>query len=107
VRLWLDGPRSPEGRVSGPARDLVVDQGDEDSSDHVDAWTRLDEVRAPAVVAWGDLDVPVIVDAARELAQRLPNVRGTHVFEGTAHLPYLERPQEVASVIAEAVGLPG
>ena len=101
VRLWLDGPSSPEGRVSGPARELVVDQG-EDVDDGVGAWERLDEVRAPTTLAWGDLDVPIIVEYTRDLAQRLPNVRGTHVFAGTAHLPYLERPEEVATVIAAA-----
>src|SRR3954471_21484419 len=25
VRLWLDGPREPEGRVSGPPRELALD----------------------------------------------------------------------------------
>jgi pimeloyl-ACP methyl ester carboxylesterase len=102
AHLWLDGPQSPEGRVAGPVRELVVDQGDDDFDDGIDAWSRLEEVRAPAVVTWGDLDAPDIVDAARTVARRLADVRGTHVFAGTAHLPYLERPEEVASVIAAA-----
>jgi hypothetical protein len=33
----------------------------------------------------------------------LHDVVGTHVFESTAHLPYLERPAEVADVVRTAV----
>jgi pimeloyl-ACP methyl ester carboxylesterase len=103
VWLWLDGPRSPKGRVQGPARDLVADQGP-DFGDGVNAWERLEEIRAPAWVAWGDLDVTENIDVSRALAERLPNVRGTHLFRGAAHLPALERPDEVADLILRAVG---
>jgi pimeloyl-ACP methyl ester carboxylesterase len=105
VQLWLDGPRSPEGRVDGPVRDLVADQGP-DFDDGVNAWDRLEEIQAPAWVAWGDLDVTEVIGTSRALVARLPNVRGTHLFRGAAHLPGLERPDEVADLILRALSAP-
>jgi pimeloyl-ACP methyl ester carboxylesterase len=105
--LWLDGPAGPEGRVGGPARELALDMnrrilGNEASEDagaaDVDAWSRLEEIRAPVTVAWGELDVPVIVDECRALAERIPGAR-SHELPGVAHLPSLERPEELAALI--------
>jgi pimeloyl-ACP methyl ester carboxylesterase len=112
VRLWLDGPVAPEGRVTGAARDLALDMnrialaggmdGDAGQSG-LDAWSRLGEITAPVTLAIGELDIPVANDRTRDLAARLPNARGLHVFEGAAHLPGLERPAEVAQVIRAAI----
>jgi pimeloyl-ACP methyl ester carboxylesterase len=115
VELWLDGPAGPEGRVGGPARALALDMNaivlrsdlpDDAGGSGLDAWSRLEEIRVPATLAWGDLDLPIIIDRCRELAERLPAVRETRVLAGAAHLPYLEQPQAVAQLISEAVGLP-
>ena len=111
VRLWLDGPSAPEGRVQGDARDLALDMnrvalendtGFEGESG-VDAFGRLGEIRSSATVTWGDLDVPLAIDRTKHVAASLPNVVRTHVFENTAHLPYLERPADVADVVRTAV----
>ena len=109
--LWLDGPAQPEGRVSGPARDLALDMnavilghGDPEDRGATDtgAWDRLGEIRVPVTVACGDLDVPFLVSRSRELAGRLP--RGRHeVLDGFAHQPYLEDPALVAELITEAM----
>lgn len=112
VLLWLDGPAGPEGRVDGPVRDLAAAMNaialrsgaadeDEDAGGH--AWYHLAGVRVPVTLAWGDRDVPFVVERCRDLAVKLPDVRSTHVFAGAAHLPYLERPDEVARMIAAAV----
>ena len=115
VALWLDGPATVEGRVGGAARTLALDMNaialrsdvpEDAGASGLDAWSRLDELRVPATLAWGDLDLPIIIDRCRKLAERLPAVRETRVLHGTAHLPYLERPQAVAQLIGEAVGLP-
>jgi pimeloyl-ACP methyl ester carboxylesterase len=115
VALWLDGPAAAEGRVGGAARALALDMNaialrsgvpDDTGISGLDAWSRLEEIRVPATLAWGDLDVPIIIDRCRELAARLPGLRETRVLEGTAHLPYLEQPHVVAGLIADAVGLP-
>ena len=71
----------------------------------VDAWHRLGEIQVPVTVAWGDLDVPVIIDQSRHLADHLPDARG-QVIPQTAHLPYVERPELVAELIRETVTPP-
>ena len=109
--LWLDGPASPEGRVSGAPRDLALAMNaialrhaaeNQALASDVDAWHRLNEIRVPVTVAWGDLDVPELVDDSRHLASHLPDVRA-QVLPGTAHLPYLERPDLVADLIRTAI----
>jgi pimeloyl-ACP methyl ester carboxylesterase len=112
--LWLDGPAGPEGRVGGEprARALAMNEvilrhdGSEDAgASGVDAWSRLDQVLVPATVACGDLDLAFLVTQSRDLARRLP--LGHHrVLEGMAHLPYLEQPEVIAELVAEAVTTP-
>lgn len=109
--IWLDGPASPEGRVSGPARDLALAMNaivlrNEDPENAgaaaADAWSQLGRIDVPVTVACGDLDVPYLVDSSEQLAALLPAGR-SRVLPGTAHLPYLEQPGLVARVIAEAI----
>jgi len=64
VRLWLDGPAEPEGRVSGAPRTLalemnriVLTNGDSGSmgAGDIHAASRLNAIAAPAIVASGEL----------------------------------------------------
>jgi pimeloyl-ACP methyl ester carboxylesterase len=109
--LWLDGPAGPEGRVGGAPRALALamnrlilghDLGDEAGASGVDAWSRLAEVRAPASVLCGDLDLPCFVDDCRVIADRLAGAR-LRLLPGTAHLPYLEAPGVVADAVIDAL----
>lgn len=111
ARLWLDGPGQPEGRVSGKSRQLLLEMndrllrnptGDHSGNSGINAWERLSELQVPTTVAWGDLDIPLIVDECRQLATRIPNAR-QQVLTGMAHLPYLENPQAVATLIRDAL----
>ncbi|WP_158590047.1 alpha/beta fold hydrolase [Amnibacterium setariae] len=113
AHLWLDGPTAPEGRVGGAARELALDmnrrilsagtQGNAGGTD-LDAWHRLGEITAPALVTWGDLDLPPDLPFYALTADRLPNATG-RVLEGVAHMPSLERPGLVADLVREAVAL--
>jgi pimeloyl-ACP methyl ester carboxylesterase len=114
VHLWLDGPSSPEGRVRGAARELALAMNEvalrsgapEDAgAGDVDAWSRLEEIRAPATIAWGELDEPAAEFVCRELARRLGDARPAIRLPGVAHLPSLERPDLVVDLVAEAMGL--
>ena len=108
--MWLDGPASEEGRVSGAARDLMIamndiilrnDVPDTAGEGDLDAWNQLEELQIPVTVAWGDLDVPFTVDQCEQLVQRIPNAQ-RQVLPGRAHLPYLEDPAAVADLIHNA-----
>ena len=105
--LWLDGPAGPEGRVGGSARGLALEMNErivrnaapEDAGEgDVDAWSRLEEIRVPTTVMWGDRDVPFGIETCRAVAARVPGAR-THVLPDTAHLPSLEQPGELAAAI--------
>ena len=109
--LWLDGPRGPEGRVGGPARQLALDMNavilgndvpDDASSVDRDAWSRLHEVAVPVTVAWGDLDLPLLVERCEHLVACVRGARRA-VLVGTAHLPYLEQPDAVAALVRAAM----
>jgi len=109
--LWLDGPASPEGRVGGEARALALDMNAiilrnaarEDAGDaDMDAWNRLDEVKVPATIICGDLDVPFLVERCRYLADRLPGAR-YHELPGMAHEPFLEDPGQLADLLLGAL----
>ncbi|EKS9794017.1 MULTISPECIES: alpha/beta fold hydrolase [Burkholderia] len=105
--LWLDGPLQPEGRVTGEARKLfdevnVVALGLPPTGTNTDvpiAYGRLGEISVPTLVACGDLDLVGIQERSRYVAANV--ACGTfHQISGTAHLPSLEWPQEVTSMIA-------
>jgi pimeloyl-ACP methyl ester carboxylesterase len=109
--VWLDGPAQPEGRVSGPARDLALamnaviirnDVPEDAGASGVKAWDRLGEIQIPVTVACGDLDVPFLFTRSQELARRLPDAR-YETLPGRAHQPYLEDPAEVAQLVLHAV----
>lgn len=108
--LWLDGPTSREGRVSGPARELALDMNrvalasdpGETDDETKNAWGHLEDIAAPTTVACGSLDVAFLIERCEVIAQRVPHARYRYL-EGMAHLPYLEDPSAVASVILEAL----
>jgi pimeloyl-ACP methyl ester carboxylesterase len=113
IRLWVDGPYAPEGRVGGTVRDLALDMnrialhaadpGYE--SEALDAWSRLSEVRCHVLVVVGDLDLVHIRARGEELAARITGAR-FQVMEGAAHLPGLEQPAAFATLLRDFLGRP-
>ena len=114
ARLWLDGPTAPEGRVSGPLRELFLemngralraeDPGERARSD--ETWPRLAEIRVPVLVMAGRLDLEDVQAVAGALAEVLPDGRLVRL-DGVAHLPQLEGDPTTLREIADFVdGLP-
>ncbi len=111
IRLWVDGPGAPEGRVGGALRELALDMNrialHADSPGYEpeppDAWGRLSEVNCPVLVVVGDLDLGYQQDRSRELAARLPAAT-LRVMAGAAHLAAFEQPAAFTGILRAFLG---
>jgi pimeloyl-ACP methyl ester carboxylesterase len=108
-RHWLTHPifdgvrRRPEALAA--LRRMVLDYPAADYLDEAEytaperpAIERLHEVRAPALVVVGELDLPDFRIIADILAENLPRARKL-VVPDAGHLPSLERPEEVNAAL--------
>jgi pimeloyl-ACP methyl ester carboxylesterase len=105
---WLDGPRAQSGRVGGQVRALFMDMNAialakpvltlEERPPH--AWTRVAEVGAPTLLLVGDEDFTALIDRHEHLSEEMPNAFAA-VLEGVAHIPSIERPELVNSMLLE------
>ena len=110
AQLWLDGPRSPAGRVGGAARELFLDMngialraeppGEERPP--TSAFERLSELTMPIEMLIGDLDLLLLRDSGQRLASAAPNAN-LQLLPGVAHLPTLERPDLVRDAIVRVM----
>lgn len=108
AQLWLDGPTSPEGRVRGALRELFLDMngialGMPDLTQEIvpaSIYERLNEIHLPTLVLHGSLDFPHVQKLCNHLVETIPNAKGVAI-DNTAHLPNLERPEEVTKLIKE------
>jgi 3-oxoadipate enol-lactonase len=110
VRLWVDGPRRPEGSAPAAVRELVLDMNgralrtDWDSAQNQPldppAITRLSEITAPTLVIVGDQDLPHAAANADLITSKIASAR-TVVIKDAAHLPSLERPEEFNRVLLD------
>ena len=99
AHLWLDGPLSEEGRISGPLRNLFLDMNGvalrkpEIPKERFppDAYDRLAELKMPVLLISGDLDFDYVRARHAHLARTVPNAEAVEM-PGTAHLPSLEQP---------------
>jgi len=73
------------------------------NTDSVSVYSRLGEVAMPAQVICGDWDFPHIVARCRQLATALPQATH-HALPGAAHLPSMEKPAEITTLILEFLG---
>ncbi len=108
VRMWVDGPGQPLDRVDARIREQVRQmERDTMASNTTEgkpqplsplAIERLEEIRAPTLVVWGDLDTSGVLAMADIMAQRIPRARKV-VFPGTAHMLTMEKPEEFTRII--------
>jgi pimeloyl-ACP methyl ester carboxylesterase len=66
-------------------------------------YGRLAEVRAPAVMVRGDLEYPMVTEAADRIAARVPGCQHV-VIPGADHLLPLRAPAELAAIIGQLNG---
>lgn len=99
ARLWVDGPRRPEGSAPGWISDQVVEWSIPINS--VDDWgesrqleplamQRLNEVQAPTLVIVGLEDAEVVIEGCRRTAAGIAGAQLVELAD-TAHLPNLEK----------------
>jgi 3-oxoadipate enol-lactonase len=110
VRLWVDGPRRPEGSAPAAVRELVLDMNgrslhtDWAAAEHRDlippAVGRLGDVEAPTLVIVGDQDLPHAAANADVVVSKVPGARRATIKDA-AHLPSLERPEEFNRLVLD------
>jgi 3-oxoadipate enol-lactonase len=109
ARSWLVGPERERDQVDGELYDRVrrmnlrayeLQAGEEGSLRRVEIEPA--RITAPTLVVRGALDWPDIAAAAQRFVDEVPNAREV-VVEGCAHLPTMERPDEVARLILDFV----
>jgi pimeloyl-ACP methyl ester carboxylesterase len=110
VRIWVDGPRRPEGSAPDAVRNLVLEmnarslQSDWASAKHQGlqppAIGRLEDITMPTLVIVGDQDLPHCFANADVITSRVPGARKV-IIKDAAHLPSLERPEEFNRVLLE------
>ena len=108
IRMWLDRPGrtgvdpAVRERVTAMTRRAFeVQDGVEAEHEGLEppVARRLGEVGVPALVVVGADDVEDFHRIAATLAAGLPGADGVVTIPGAAHLPGLERPDEVADVL--------
>lgn len=107
VELWTFGPtRSQDDldpRFVSRAYELAlanIEHGDDQPAAiplDPPAYSRVDQITVPALVAVGSFDISPMLRAFEYLVETLPDVTG-HVFEA-GHLPSVEVPAETESVL--------
>jgi pimeloyl-ACP methyl ester carboxylesterase len=109
ARWWLVGPEREPGAVdaglyervkSMVVRGYELQAGVDASQQRVEI--EPERIAAPTLVLRGARDWPDVAVAAERFVRELPDAREV-VIDGCAHLPALERPDEVARLIGEFI----
>ena len=87
----------PRGRAAfyAQARNILLEQPTGPGG----FWTRLPELRPPALFVWGKEDRVVPMKFARHVEEVLPHAR--HLELDCGHVPQLERPEEAKQAVAD------
>jgi pimeloyl-ACP methyl ester carboxylesterase len=105
THYWLDGPEQPEGRVQGPARELMLDmngralraQPKGEAVSRPDAWPHLATLDIPTLVIVGEHDERGLVPLSELLVDAMPNATLVRL-PSTAHCPSLDQPDALTDV---------
>jgi 3-oxoadipate enol-lactonase len=102
--FWLEDPSHRERVIEMQERAFQL-QSESEAEDAEPESIHLEAVRAPTLVAVGELDKPDFHRIAERLAREIPYAEHA-VIAGAGHLPALERPRETADLIREFLGRP-
>ena len=112
LRSWLAGPHRTPAQVDPAVWAKALEMAKpnavafaQGSGLEPPAVARLGEVTAPTLVLEGELDCEDIHLVARLLERRIPGTRRV-VIPGVAHMPNLERPDEVNRLLVEFLKKP-
>lgn len=110
LQIWTDGERRRPEQVDAPARERTGEMmarqfarppvtAEEHSLDPP-AISRLEEIRAPALVILGGEDIAPIRDIAEALATRIPGARKV-IIPDAGHHPNMEHPELFNETVLE------
>lgn len=113
VRVWVDGPTAPAGRADASVRDRVLEMCLHNYTTHTvwgqpvvldpPAAGRLNEIKVPALLLWGDLDTSGVLSAMEVMSAGIPDVRKV-MIPGTAHMLNMEKPDEFNRAVLDFLG---
>jgi 3-oxoadipate enol-lactonase len=118
VRLWVDGPNRSPGDIDADVRAAVAAMVLRSYEMQGDAWetgareeelldapvrSLLSEIRCPTLVLVGEEDVVDMQAIAAHIAGSIHDARLVTVRDA-AHLPSLERPDEINALLIEFLG---
>ena len=70
------------------------------NTDYYALESKLDKIKAPILIAWGDSDKAIHISVVEIYKKNIKNSQSVIIKE-CGHLPMLEKPQETASIYKE------
>ena len=85
-------------RLNGAERALRRGAEQIDLSDSEEITRRLDTIKVPVLLIWGENDPVISVEHGRTLVSRLPQAE-LHILPKTGHVPHEERPEQTVQIL--------
>ena len=89
-------------------RDLILREDNREAfiyrskNKSVDYTDRLNEIKIPTQILWGDNDAWIPVENAKLFAEKIPNVK-VDIMKDTGHIPMEERPEESLKLFVDFI----
>lgn len=112
AQVWFDGEGRTPDQVDPQKRALVIDMmrraieltpkqaGKPKPPLQPKAAERLDEIRIPVLIVYGDRDIPYIIAAAQFMEERIKGAKKV-LIPGTAHLPSMDVPEAFNRIVLD------
>jgi len=89
-------------------RDLILRENNREAfiyrtrNKPIDYTDRLDEIKIPTLILWGDNDAWIPVENAKLFAEKIPNSQ-VNIMKNTGHIPMEERPEESLKLFVDFI----